>query len=249
MSRIGTAATRASAAGWVLAAWLLSTAPAGAADHTVVAGSNVFAPADITITQGDTVTWANTPGEQHNVRFDDNSFEMPLQPDSSAWSVSRVFAATGTFRYYCEEHGAPAGVGMSGAVYVNAPAPPPPSQSGQPVFADKTAPALKLYGPTRQRVVRQRSVYVLVRVDEPSRVVARGRITIGTGSSFRAKTVTKQVSARTTTRFGLTFTRPKVRTFGRALGKHRRLRADITVTARDAAGNTRSAKRRLKLKK
>ena len=66
------------------------------------------------------VTWNNGSG-LHNVHFDDNSFDMPPSPSSSAWSVSRTFTSPGTFRYYCEAHGGPNGVGMSGTVWVNGP--------------------------------------------------------------------------------------------------------------------------------
>jgi hypothetical protein len=115
------------------------------------------------------------------------------------------------------------------------------------VSADKTAPALKLSGSTRQRVVRQRSVFVLVRVDEPARVVARASIRVPGAKTVRARAVTKQVAARRTTRFGLTFSKPKLRSFRRALRK-RSLTARISVAAKDPAGNAAAAKRRIKLR-
>jgi plastocyanin len=80
--------------------------------------TNTFSPATVTINQGGTVTWHNVSG-LHNVHFDDNSFVMPASPSSSTWTVSRTFNTTGTFRYYCEIHGGPGGVGMSGTVVVN----------------------------------------------------------------------------------------------------------------------------------
>jgi hypothetical protein len=145
---------------------------------------------------------------------------------------------------------------MAGTVFVKAASgggpggggAPPPSQSGQPVSADKTAPAVKLSGSTRQKVLRQRSVFVLVRVNEASRVVVRGTISVpGAAKTVRAKSVSKQVAAGKTTRFGLTFSAPKVKTFRRALRKRQSLTARITVSAKDASGNTSSAKRRIKL--
>jgi len=92
---------------------------AGAADQTVTAtGSNQFTPDPVTVDVGDTVTWNNAFGF-HNVVFDDGSFTAPTQPSFDPWSVSRTFATPGTFRYYCQVHGGPNGLGMSGTVTVN----------------------------------------------------------------------------------------------------------------------------------
>lgn len=231
----------------MVAVLLVAAAQAGAASHTVLVSSNVFTPADVTIYQGDSVTWTNTGGS-HNVRFDDDSFVMPTAPDASAWSVSRTFDAVGVFRYYCEAHGYPRGVDMSGAVHVQAI--PSPSPSGQPVSADKTAPALSLSGSTRQRALRQRAVFVRARVNEASRVVARAWVSLPRKRrSVRAKTVSTQIPAGTTSKLGLPLSGKAIRSFRRALRKHTRLTARITVVARDAAGNRTSAKRRVKLKK
>jgi hypothetical protein len=183
------------------------------------------------------------------VRFDDNSFEMPAAPDTSPWSVSRSFGAVGVFRYYCELHGGPNGVGMAGAVYVQ-PAATTPPPGGQALSADKTAPALALSGSTRQKVLRQRSVFVRAKVNEASLVVARAWVRVPrTGKTFRAKTASRQLPPGTTSKLGLTLSRRTVTAFRRALRKHTRLTARITVTARDPAGNRASAKRRVKLKR
>jgi hypothetical protein len=74
--------------------------------------------ADVTVDIGDTVTWHNEGGF-HNVKFDDGSFEQPADVQSDNWTVSRTFNSAGSFGYYCEAHGAPNGVGMSGTVTVN----------------------------------------------------------------------------------------------------------------------------------
>jgi plastocyanin len=232
----------------LLAALLVPAVPAGAANQTVVVSSNLFTPTDVTVVQGDTVTWTNSGGS-HNVHFDDNSFVMPAAPDPSPWSVSRSFDTVGVFRYYCEAHGYPKGVDMSGAVYVQSPGTAPPP-GGQPVSADKTAPALRLSGSTRQRVLRQRAVFVRARVDESALVVARAWISVPrTGRTFRARTASRQLAARTTSKFGLKLSRPALRAFRRALRKHTRITARVTVTARDPAGNRAKAKRRVKLKR
>jgi plastocyanin len=104
----------------ILVALAVPVCPALAANTNVTVGSNFFNAANVTITQGDTVTWTNTGGT-HNVKFDDGSYTMPSPASSALWSVNRTFNTTGTFRYYCQVHGGPGGVGMSGTVTVNPP--------------------------------------------------------------------------------------------------------------------------------
>jgi plastocyanin len=106
---------------------LVAAPAAGAADQTVSAlPSNVFSPADVSIAQGETVTWNNVGGGTHNVRFDDGTFEMPAQPSATAWSVQRTFDQVGDFTYYCEAH-----PGMTGIVRVS-PGTTPVPNPGQP---------------------------------------------------------------------------------------------------------------------
>jgi plastocyanin len=95
-------------------------ATALANNQTVTASSsNTFTPSSVTVFQGETVTWNNTGGF-HNVKFDDGSYTQPPSPQSAPWTVSRTFTTPGSFRYYCEVHGGPGGVGMSGIVNVTA---------------------------------------------------------------------------------------------------------------------------------
>ena len=51
---------------------------------------------------------------------------MPAFAVGSAWVVSRTFNTPGMYRYYCDLHGGPNGVGMSGTVTVNGPGYPRP---------------------------------------------------------------------------------------------------------------------------
>jgi plastocyanin len=92
---------------------------AGAENQTVMAlqGPNRFAPNDVTINQGETVTWHNGGGT-HNVQFNDGSYEQPADPSSDDWTVSRQFDMAGDFTYICRQHG----TSMSGTVHV---LPPP----------------------------------------------------------------------------------------------------------------------------
>jgi len=105
----------------VLLVLLVPAAPALAANQTVVAQSlpfDRFNPAHVGVNVGEMVTWNNSSGT-HNVHFDDGSFDMPPTPQSGAWTAQRTFNTPGLYRYYCELHGGPNGVGMSGTVAVN----------------------------------------------------------------------------------------------------------------------------------
>ncbi|HSE12310.1 MAG TPA: plastocyanin/azurin family copper-binding protein [Rudaea sp.] len=80
-------------------------------------GYLTFSPTSLTINVGDTVTFKNMGG-QHNVVADDNSFTSG-SPSGSAWTFSHTFNSAGTFGFYCVNHGAPGGIGMSGKITVN----------------------------------------------------------------------------------------------------------------------------------
>ena len=73
----------------------------------------------VTVDVGDTVTWNNTGGF-HNVVFDDGSFTQPTPPSFEQLVGLAQLPTPGTFRYYCQIHGGPNGLGMSGTVTVNA---------------------------------------------------------------------------------------------------------------------------------
>jgi plastocyanin len=107
----------------VVVAALVPSASALGNNQTVTAQtvgtSNTFTPSTVTVFQGETVTW-NNGGGFHNVKFDDGSFTQPPSPSTAAWKVSRTFDTPGSFRYYCQVHGGPGGVGMSGIVNVTA---------------------------------------------------------------------------------------------------------------------------------
>jgi plastocyanin len=89
--------------------------PALAADHNIAVSDSQFSPATTTIGVGDTVTWSDASGGlPHNVKFDDGSFEEPMDPKVGPWTADRTFDTDGTFRYECELHGP----SMSGRIVV-----------------------------------------------------------------------------------------------------------------------------------
>lgn len=106
---------------------LVSAAPALGANQTVTANEfSQFTPKHVAVNVGEMVTWNNMGNGLHNVHFDDNSFQQPPFADASNWSVSKTFPTSGLYGYYCDVHGGPGGVGMSGTVTVNGPSYPRP---------------------------------------------------------------------------------------------------------------------------
>jgi plastocyanin len=106
-------------------------APAAAQTVSALSGPNRFSPAVLMITQGQQVTFANGSGT-HNVHFDDGSVDIPATANDTAWQFVHPFNAVGDFRYYCEIHGGPNGMGMSGIVHVAAGPPPGPPTPAPP---------------------------------------------------------------------------------------------------------------------
>jgi plastocyanin len=117
----------------VVAVALVAAAPAGGgvlADESLAPASVTlsdfsFSPRDVTIGQGETVTWTNNQGT-HNVVFEGSQPAFPASPpNASVWPYTRSFDTPGMFRYYCQPHGGPGGVGMAGTVTVTGATPPP----------------------------------------------------------------------------------------------------------------------------
>ncbi|WP_343225844.1 FG-GAP-like repeat-containing protein [Noviluteimonas lactosilytica] len=141
---------------WALACAMLGAVPAltlpatvSAANHTVRANPMTFSPNDLTIVAGDTVTFVNGGG-LHNVRSENGSitsFRCAVgcdgnngDPSTDPWTAVVRFPTAGTIRYFCEIHGAPGGVGMSGIIRVTAaPPPPPPPPPAYRPYADFNA--------------------------------------------------------------------------------------------------------------
>jgi plastocyanin len=73
-----------------------------------------FAPADIVVRAGATVTWTNSDNFTHSVRFDgDASPGLVMAP---AETVTRTFPSAGTYPYVCAFHAQD----MRGTVIVSA---------------------------------------------------------------------------------------------------------------------------------
>src|SRR5271169_5993918 len=69
---------------------------------TIKIDNFAFAPADLTIAAGTTVTWKNDDGEVHKVQDDHKRFSSAaLDTDDS---FSHTFAAPGVYHYFCSIH-------------------------------------------------------------------------------------------------------------------------------------------------
>lgn len=116
--------------------FLLAGSSAFAADHVVTAfaGPLRFEPETLEIEAGDSVTFVNGGGF-HNVVSDDGAItafrcangcdgvivegvEGNGDVAGNDWSATVVFPVIGAVGYYCEQHGASGGAGMSGSMTI-----------------------------------------------------------------------------------------------------------------------------------
>lgn len=77
-----------------------SSSPVSA--NTVKISNYSFNPATLTVKGGDTVTWTNEDGVNHNVVADDKSFDTGVIEPGKTGSVT--FSKAGTFAYHCSIH-------------------------------------------------------------------------------------------------------------------------------------------------
>ncbi|HEV3455763.1 MAG TPA: Calx-beta domain-containing protein [Thermoanaerobaculia bacterium] len=122
----------------IVFALALALAPAShAANHDVSATASLtFEPANLTIKVGDSVTWTNSSGVNHNVAANDGSFRCASGCDgdghggngnpAGSWTFTRTFNQPGTINYLCEVHGGPP-ISMVGSIVVQGSAASPGS--------------------------------------------------------------------------------------------------------------------------
>lgn len=113
---------------------------------------------------------------------------------------------------------------------------------------DTRAPIAALSAPPSQRVG---NLHVFAKLDEAGYVSAFGSVRIRRAHSsavYRFSSKTRQVAANVKTKLRLKTTKKKLRAVKRALRNGRRLKAKITITARDAAGNLRVRRMTVRLK-
>ncbi|HEX2250730.1 MAG TPA: Ig-like domain-containing protein [Gemmatimonadales bacterium] len=94
-----------------------ATETSNTAEVSVV--NNSFNPSTITVAAGTTVTWTWAPtARDHNVTPDGSEPARSGDLIDGPAIYSYQFNTPGTYRYYCELHGSPGGVGMAGTVTV-----------------------------------------------------------------------------------------------------------------------------------
>jgi Ca2+-binding RTX toxin-like protein len=130
--------------------------------------------------------------------------------------------------------------------------PPSGSPSGGSSDApDGAAPVLALAGSRLQRVLRRRAVVVFATIGELGTLAATGTIALPgrAAATVKLKGVRRSAAAGARTRLVLKLSRRSLSRVRAALSRKRRLAARVTVTARDAAGNTSAAARSVKLRR
>lgn len=95
-----------------------ATMRVAAAHYSVQMVNYAFAPASITVNEGDTITWTNQDTAPHTVTTTSGpqSLNSPYLSKGQSWSYT--FSAPGTYEYYCTVH-----PDMRARVVVRAPAP------------------------------------------------------------------------------------------------------------------------------
>jgi plastocyanin len=96
-----------------------ATATAASTTADITVANNSFTPKTITIAAGTTVTWTWTgTALQHNVVPDATQPTTSGTPVNGPHTYDFTFNTPGTYLYYCSNHGAAGGIGMSGTITV-----------------------------------------------------------------------------------------------------------------------------------
>jgi hypothetical protein len=123
-----------------------------------------------------------------------------------------------------------------------------PGADAPPSGKDTTPPAAKVT--SRRDSIRDGRIAVWVTASETAAVTVRGTLSIGSHArAYRLRTATATVVANKRERILLRISKKARRVARRALRQRKRLRARVTVTLRDKAGNTGAARRSVQLKR
>jgi plastocyanin len=213
------------------------------ADATIYAGPpNQFFQGDVTIAQGEAVTFQNMDTVPHDVTAQGKGadgkplFQSAQVGTGQSAPVEGVqYLTTGSYPYICSIHPF-----MKGTITVSSDGTPKPrpgggsgSQTQQPA-SDTTAPSLsvKVLDTKRSKVRKRRSLQVSVTTDEPASltITARsGKTVLAKGSQKLNKAGTRKLSVKLT-KAGL-----------KAAKSKKAVPIAVEVTAKDATGNATSA--------
>jgi hypothetical protein len=117
--------------------------------------------------------------------------------------------------------------------------------------ADKTAPAVGLRARSSQRAIKQKGIVIEVSCPtEACTATARGTVAVpGAARTYKLKSATKQIPRGGKAKLKLKFSKKALKAVKRALKRRKKIKARITVTVKDAAGNGATKKRSIRLKR
>ncbi len=134
--------------------------PALAADQSVAIHDFSYAPANVAVKPGESVTWRADGYYPHSVHFDAEA--TGIGTPSSTYTASRTFTTEGKFAYHCDVHAT-----MHGVVYVNQSGTvPPPATTPVSSFRAKAS-------------VSKRKVFLTLTVGGDKAVRVRGTLKRG----------------------------------------------------------------------
>jgi plastocyanin len=216
------------------------------ADATIYAGPpNQFFQGDVTVAQGEAITFQNMDTARHDVTASAKGadgkplFQSAQVGTGESAPVEGVqYLTTGSYQYICSIHPF-----MKGTITVSSEGTPKPRPGGggsggagqaqQPV-SDTTGPslAIKVLDTKRSKVRKRRSLQVSVTTDEPATVTVTatsGKTVLAKGSSKLNKAGAKKLSIKLT-KAGLTAAKGK-----------KAVPVSVEVKGKDGAGNASSA--------
>ncbi|MEA2492392.1 MAG: manganese oxidase [Thermoleophilaceae bacterium] len=215
------------------------------ADATIYAGPpNQFFQGDVTIAQGEAITFTNGDTVTHDVTSSTKGADgKPLfaseqiGPGQSSPVAGVEFLTTGSYPYICSIHPF-----MKGTITVSSDGTPKPRPGGGDAGGgDKPAPAADTTAPTlsvkvldtkRSQVRKRRSLQVALTSDEAGAftlIAKSGKTVVASGSSKFTKAATRKVTLELT-KAGLA-----------AAKKSKAVAISLEVSGKDAAGNATSA--------
>jgi plastocyanin len=223
---------------------LAVTAGVALADATIYAGPpNQFFQGNVTIAQGEAITFQNMDTVPHDVTAQGKGadgkplFQSAQVTTGQSAPVEGVqYLTTGSYPYICSIHPF-----MKGTITVSSEGTPKPRPGGggggaagssrPPAQSDTTGPSIsvKVLDTKRSKVRKRRSLQVAVTTDEPAgvAVIARsGRTVLAQGTAKLTKAGTRKLSIKLT-KAGL-----------KAAKGRKAVPISVEVDARDASGNT-----------
>jgi hypothetical protein len=94
------------------------------------------------------------------------------------------------------------------------------------------------------------NLFVTASMPESGTIAVGGTVSVPNASKvFKLKTVSVKTLPGATMKIRVKLSSKALKAAKKALGRHRKVRANLSITARDAAGNTKTEKRSVKLKR